>query len=289
MATMAVAAADMEKAKLLYVKLRMGVEKKVNAPKAPKKGDAPKKKKAVTKTSDGSKDTTDPDVPNVDTFKHALSEGGLAKAWAGVPGLRHKYFIYDSEAEVFSGVYVFYTEAALNDYLASERFANGGCGYPVTYGHLRGIKDVMPGTELAIEKTSWPSTPPTRDDVSAAKMLIVDLTLDYATGVEGLPTCKEELYGFMAAPPNGMGYPAQFGELEGLRGKYFAYDASIDHCYGFYTFVDQASLDTYMASDLFKLQGDPPHVKELSFKVHDVLPGTEACVDLGEWGSSAEK
>lgn len=150
----------------------------------------------------------------------------------------------------------------------------------------------MPGTELAIEKTGWAHTPPTRDDVSAAKLLIVDLTMDYTTGVEGvtpppparptpfhpsppssspspapptpihtphppfsspssagLPTKKEELYGFMAAPPNGMGYPAQFGTLEGLRGKYFAYDAALGHCYGFYTFVDQASLDKCVAPD----------------------------------------
>ena len=247
-----VTAADMEKAKLLYVKLKMDY-------------------------------TTNPDVPNVDSLKYALSEGGLTKVWAGVPGLRHKSFIYDSTAEVCSGVYVFYTEAALNDYMASELFAAQKT-YPHVAEVIAEVKDVMPGTELAIEKTSWPHTPPTRDDVSAAKMLIVDITMDFKTGIEGLPTCKEDLYGFMAAPPNGMGYPAQFGELEGLRGKYFAYDAGIDHCYGFYTFVDQASLDKYMASDLFKLQGDPPHIKELTYKVHDVLPGTEASIDLGEWG-----
>ena len=227
--------------------------------------------------------TASADMKSVDSLKWVLSEGGATKQWAAVPGLRHKYFIYDAEAEVCSGVYVFYTEAALNDYMASELFAA-----QKTYPHVKEVtaevKDVMPGTELAIEKTSWPHTPPTRDDVSAAKMLIVDLTMDYKTGVEGLPTCKEELYGFMAAPPNGMGYPAQFGELEGLRGKYFAYDASIDHCYGFYTFINQASLDKYMASDLFKKQGEAPHIKELSFKVQEVLPGTESSIDLGEWG-----
>ena len=47
----------------------------------------------------------------------------------------------------------------------------------------------------------------------------------------------------------------------------------------------QASLDKYMASDLFKQQGDPPHIKALSYTVYDVLPGTEKSIDLGAWGS----
>ena len=142
-------------------------------------------------------------------------------------------------------------------------------------------------------------------------MLIVDLTMDYTTGVEGLPTNAADLYTFMSAPPAGAGYPGQFGSLQGLRGKYFVYDGEIDHwcavvqtavvigiivvtiavwllgSYGFYTFLDQESLDQYMASDLFKQQGDGPHIKELSYSVHDVLPGTERTIDMGEWHSAA--
>ena len=143
--------------------------------------------------------------------------------------------------------------------------------------------DVMPGTELSIEKTAWPSAPPTREDVTKAVMLIVKIQMDYTTGAEGLPAKAEDLYGFMAAPPNGMGYPKSFGELKGLRGKYFAYNAKEELCYGFYTFLDRASLDEYMASDLFKKQGDPPHIKELTFAIHEVLPGTEVVLDQGAW------
>ena len=80
-----------------------------------------------------------------------------------------------------------------------------------------------------------------------------------------------------------MGYPAQFGDLKGLRGKYFAYDPAIDHCYGFYTFVDDASLKEYMASDLFTKQGEPPHIEDLTYTVHEVLPGSERSMDLGKW------
>ena len=126
-------------------------------------------------------------------------------------------------------------------------------------------------------------TPPTSEDLTAAKMLIVDIKMKYDTGIEGCPTSAEQLYGFMMAPPNGMGYPAQFGALKGLRGKYFAYDAAIDHCYGFYTFVDDASLKEYMASDLFTKQGEPPHIEDLTYTVHEVLPGSERSMDLGKW------
>merc|ERR1711865_1112979 len=80
--------------------------------------------------------------------------------------------------------------------------------------------------------------------------LIVELKMKYDTGVEGLPTNEGDLRGFMTAPPAGMGYPATFGGLGGLRGKYFGYKTEGDMCYGFYTFTDRASLDTYMASEL---------------------------------------
>ena len=42
-----------------------------------------------------------------------------------------------------------------------------------------------------------------------------------------------------------------------------------------------------MASDLFKQQGDAPHIKELSYSVHDVLPGTERTMDMGDWHGAA--
>lgn len=242
-------AADMEKAKLLYVQLSIDY-------------------------------TTNPDLKDLDALKYVLGDldGGATKAWANLPGLRHKYFCYTTEGDVCSGVYVFYSEKALNDYMESELFKAQGA-YPHVKEVKAEVKDVMPGTEMSIEKTKWAHTPPTREDVTAAKMLIVDLTMNYESGVEGLPTKKEELYGFIAA-----GYPEQFGKLKGLRGKYFAYDDKIDHCYGFYTFTDQASLDEYMASDLFKTQGDPPHITDVKASVHDILPGTEFSIDLGSWG-----
>lgn len=226
--------------------------------------------------------TNNPDVKDRATLEAVLGDMGATSGWAGIPGMRHKYFIYHSETDVCSGCYVFYTKHARETYMKSELFASHE-----KLPHVSKVTalplDVMPGTELAIEKTAWKNSPPTRGDVTAAKMLIVDITMKYDTGVEGLPTKSEDLYGFMAAPPNGMGYPGMFGGLEGLRGKYFCYNADIHHCYGFYTFVDQAGLDKYMASELFCKQGDPPHISDLSYTVHDVLPGTERTMDLGEW------
>merc|ERR1711865_245784 len=251
-------AADMEKAKLLYVELTMDY-------------------------------TSNPELPDLNALKYVLGDmngdgTGATMQWATLPGLRHKYFVYDNEANICKGVYVFFDEKSLNDYMASELFKAQG-EYPHVSAVTAEVKDVMSGTELAIEKHNWAHTPPTREDIVAGKMLIVDLTMKYDTGVEGLPTKKEDLYGFMMAPPNGMGYPDQFGKLDGLRGKYFCYDDKIDHCYGFYTFVDQASLDKYMGSELFTKQGEPPHIEALTYKVHDILPGTEKSMDLGSWGN----
>ena len=40
---------------------------------------------------------------------------------------------------------------------------------------------------------------------------------------------------------------------------------------------------TNVRSDLFKKQGEPPHIKELTYSVHEVLPGTEIALDKGAW------
>jgi len=211
-----------------------------------------------------------------------MKQEGLTKAWSGMDGLRHKYFLYTEETDTVSGVYVFFSEDARKAYMDTDLFKSHAM-----IPHFSSVEaeevDVMPGTELSIEKTAWPTTPPTAEEVTKAVMLIVKIKMNYDTKIEGCPTCKEDLYGFMAAPPNGMGYPAQFGSLKGLRGKYFGYNAAEERCYGFYTFLDQASLDEYMASDLFKKQGDPPHIAELTYTVHEVFSGTEIVLDQGAW------
>lgn len=211
-----------------------------------------------------------------------VKKEGLASSWSGLDGLRHKYFLYNKETDTISGVYVFFSADARKAYTDTDLFKSHAM-----IPHFSSVEaeevDVMPGTELSIEKTAWPTTPPTAEDVTKAVMLIVKIKMNYDTKIEGCPTCKEDLYGFMAAPPNGMGYPAQFSTVKGLRGKYFGYNAAEERCYGFYTFLDQASLDEYMASDLFKKQGDPPHIAELAYTVHEVLPGTEIALDQGAW------
>merc|ERR1711879_505035 len=146
--------------------------------------------------------------------------------------------------------YVFYDQSSLDEYMNSDLFKAHET-FPHVSKVTASVKDVIPGTEECIEKTPWGNTPPTREDLSKAKMLIVDITMNYEHGVKDppLPTNWEQLFGFL-----GSGYTAKFANLKGLRGKYFAYDKKIEHCYGFYTFIDQASLDEYMGSDLFKSQ-----------------------------------
>ena len=219
---------------------------------------------------------------NVDELKGALG-GGMTAPWSTLDGLRHKYFLWNADTETVSGVYVFFNQEKLDAYMATDLFKSHK-----QMPHFSSVEaeviDVMSGTELSIEKTAWPNTPPTRDDVCKALMLIVEIKMKYDTGIEGLPTSEGDLRGFMSA--EGMKYPATFGGLAGLRGKYFGYKTEGDKCYGFYTFVDRKSLDTYMASELFTKQGEPPHIDELTYTIHEVLPGTEICVDLGAWSGN---
>ena len=136
--------------------------------------------------------TKNPDMKSVDSLKYVLGDMGATAAWAALDGLRHKYFVYDSETDTCSGVYVFYNQKALDEYMGSELFKAQG-EYPHVSKVEATVLDVIPGTELSIEKTSWPSTPPTREELVEGKMLIVDITMKFDTGVEGLPTKPEEL------------------------------------------------------------------------------------------------
>jgi len=216
---------------------------------------------------------------SIDDLKAGLGDGGMTKPWAtDVDGLRHKYFAWNGDTETVSGVYTFFNQEKLDAYMASDLFKSHE-----QMPHFSSVEaeviDVITGTELSIEKTAWPNTPPTRDDVCKAFMLIVEIKMKYDTGVEGCPASEGDLRGFMS----GMKYPAQFGDLAGLRGKYFGYKTEGDTCYGFYTFLDRKSLDAYMASELFTKQGEPPHIDELTYTIHEVLPGTEISLDLGAW------
>jgi len=242
---------DMVAAKLLYVQMKMDYSK-------------------------------NSDIPNLEALRKGLGDGGMTAPWGSLPGLRHKYFTYNKETDTCCGVYVWYNQEDMDKYMKSELFT-GAKSWPHVKELTYSVKDVIPGTEKSIEKTAWSNTPPTREDLCNGKVLVVDLTMDYTTGIDGLPTNADQLYGFLESSyiePN-------FGALEGLRGKYFVYDKDIDHCYGFYTFITEAALKKYMDSDLFKQQGDGPHIKNLTYEVQDILEGTEKSMDLGSWGKKA--
>jgi hypothetical protein len=234
-----------------------------------------------------------------------LGDGKGTEPWGKLDGLRHKYFLYNEAADTVYGVYVFFTQAKLDAYMASELFTQHK-----TFPHFSSVeaevKDVMCGSELSIEKVPWANTPPTRDDLTASKMLIVTLKMAYDAEGSVCPN-YDALKWVMHAPggaevpdkgpgatEQGMGFPAMFTGaanpvLKGLRSKYFAYDEAKGECYGFYNFLSQAALDEYMASDLFKTNVPPPdgtaqpHIGSAVPLVCEVLPGTEISMDLGAW------
>lgn len=244
---------DMVAAKLLYVRLKMDY-------------------------------TKNHDMINLADLRKTLGDGGGSSAYATIGGLRHKYFTYYKERHTCCGIYVWYNQKYLDSYMKSPLFT-GAKDLPHVAEVKYSVLDVIPGTQHSIENVAWPNTPPTRQDLCNGKMLVVDMEMDYTTGVQGLPTNADELYVFLESSY----IKSQFGDLEGLRGKYWAYDRDIDHCYGFYTFTTEAALDAYMDSDLFKQSwthglGGGPHIKKVTYEVQDILEGTERTMDLGTWG-----
>eukprot|EP00854_Cymbomonas_tetramitiformis_P005768 gene5768-6957_t len=242
-------ARDMAAAKLLYVQLRMDW--------------------GATAAMRGPED-----------LRSALGDGGGTAAWAEVEGLRHKYFVYSPDTGTYSGVYVFFSMAKLAAYMDSELFTA-----QASHEHVSEVSavvlDVMEGSELCIENTAWGSSPAVCEEVSSAVMLVVHLKIDY----DASPDFPDEAALRRAMKADGGGYPGAFAGLPGLRGKYFVYDGALETCSGFYTFVSRAALDAYMRSELFAQQADFPHVKEVTYSVHEVLPGTERTMDLRGWGS----
>merc|ERR1712159_465536 len=270
---------DMAKAKLLYVKLKCKWDHGVEG------------------------------LPtNMEQMRGFLGDGGGTEPWKALEGLRHKYFLYNEAEDTVFGVYVFFSQEALDKYMASELFKQHK-----TFPHFSSVdaevKDVMCGSELSVEQVPWPNGG-TRSDLTDSKMLIVTLKMAYdAEGsqcpnydafkwVMHAPGGKEMPDKGPGATEQGMGFPGMFTGaanpcLKGLRSKYFAYDEGKNECYGFYTFLSQAALDEYMASDLFKSNVPPPagtappHVASAVPLVCEVLPGTEKTMDMGAWGKAA--
>jgi len=229
---------------------------------------------------------------SIDDLRMGLGDGGMTTPWSGMEGLRHKYFGFDSESETVCGVYCFYSQAALDKYMASDLFKSHD-----TMPHFSSVEgevhNVLVGTENSIENYDWPHSPPSREEVTAGAMLVVRLDIDLAKLAETFgkpaetPEADLEQAFYMNFKTDGQNYcGASFGKAtgpKGLRGKYFTWNAEKKVCSGFYTFVTKADLDAYMASDLFKTQADPPFITLQSATPYEMLPGTEITIDQGSW------
>ena len=79
------------------------------------------------------------------------------------------------------------------------------------------------------------------------------------------------------------GGQAPWAEVPGLRSKYFTFNEETQEAGGFYTFFNKQALDDYMNSELFESMGTYPFITQLTYKVFEVIPGTELTMDLGDW------
>ena len=71
--------------------------------------------------------------------------------------------------------------------------------------------------------------------------------------------------------------------MPGLRSKHFTFNEETQEAGGFYTFFNKQALDDYMNSELFESMGTYPFITQLTYKVFEVIPGTELTMDLDDW------
>ncbi|KAK3265140.1 hypothetical protein CYMTET_26158 [Cymbomonas tetramitiformis] len=126
---------------------------------------------------------------------------------------------------------------------------------------------------------SNPGKPGSRD-MRDAKMLYVTLKMDWTADPEvSGPEALKHMLG------EGEG-TAAWGDVDGLRHKYFLYQPETETVSGVYVFFSQEKLDAYMSSKLFTMQGEPRHVSKVTATVLDVMEGTECSIEMAEWGSA---
>jgi hypothetical protein len=89
------------------------------------------------------------------------------------------------------------------------------------------------------------------------QLLMVTYYLEGVSDADYRATCAEEAPAFATVP--------------GLVSKAWIADEATNTYGGVYTFADRASMDSYVASELFRSIGDDPTVGELTTRVFDVL------------------
>jgi len=265
-------ATDASNVWVLYVKLKVDYTKNPQVP----------NKEALVGSLAG--------VPGVELMPGMGKGVGFTTMWSTLPGLRGKFFTYNEETQTCSGVYTFFDKASMDAYMASDLFKQQK-DYPHCPEVTATAHQMLAGSERSMDLGNWGGgAKPTRDDVSKAYVLVAHLHIDFTTNPD-VPN-KEALFASLAGIPDvelapglgkGMGFTGMWSAVPGLRSKAFTWTDEGNICSGFYVFFDKKSLDTYMDSELGKGQAAYPHVKKFEASVHEVLPGTEFSIDLGQW------
>jgi len=216
-----------------------------------------------------------------DDFRELL-KSGATDPWTDVPGLHTKYFTMTSDEQHGSGIYVFETLAALEQYMSSELF-NAFGSYPHIQDLELNVYDILAGSECTVDLGSWPSGVafhPTREDVEEAVIFYARFAVDFNSGVEGMPTTPEEFRASLVEP---MSATVPWSHVPGLLSKYFTFQANTNIGTGVYIFKSAEDLDQYLKSDLLAAFKTYPHITKLHIDIYEVVGGTERTVDLKPW------
>jgi hypothetical protein len=78
------------------------------------------------------------------------------------------------------------------------------------------------------------------------------------------------------------GATESWSKIDGLRNKYFTiFDEKWGA--GFYSWTSKHAMEKYMKSEIWEGMSHQPHLKNLSYKIYEILEGGACCTDLGEW------
>jgi hypothetical protein len=95
-----------------------------------------------------------PEVCPLDAFRGMLA-GGATAPWAGLPGLRNKYFTLYGEENMGAGFYTWTSKAALDEYLKSELWA-GMAQQPHLDNLTFKVCEILEGGECCTDLGCWP-------------------------------------------------------------------------------------------------------------------------------------
>jgi hypothetical protein len=219
------------------------------------------------------------EMPHIKDFHsfRAHTKTGAFKPWSTIHGLRNKVFWLDEDEKTTGGFYTFFTRRHLEDYMKSDLFASMH-KVPFLKNVKYEIHENLAGGELCADMGTWNHSlglgSVKENNLEDCWMLVPRFKIKKSV----LPNKSlDDFRGMLAG-----GATESWSKIDGLRNKYFTiFDEKWGA--GFYSWTSKHAMEKYMKSEIWEGMSHQPHLKNLSYKIYEILEGGACCTDLGEW------